>query len=49
MFGDEHFVDQIVPAIDGERFTYVCVAYRGYGASAHLTANIRFRSRRETS
>jgi pimeloyl-ACP methyl ester carboxylesterase len=36
-FGDERFLDPILPAIDGERFAYVCMAYRGYGASAHLT------------
>ena len=31
-FGDEHTFDPISRALDTDQFTYVSMAYRGYGA-----------------
>ncbi len=35
-FGDEHTFDPISRMLDADRFTYVSMAYRGYGASKQL-------------
>jgi pimeloyl-ACP methyl ester carboxylesterase len=35
-FGDEHTFDPISRALDTDQFTYVSMAYRGYGASKEL-------------
>ncbi len=36
-FGDQTFLAPMKQALDTEAFTYVCPAYRGYGASRELT------------
>jgi len=38
-FGDETTYDAMEMAIDKADFTFVCTAYRGYGASRHLTGS----------
>src|SRR3979411_1489903 len=35
-FGDETTFEALRPALDPNRFSYVSLAYRGYGASKHL-------------
>jgi pimeloyl-ACP methyl ester carboxylesterase len=35
-FGDERFLEPLHSSLDPESFTYVCMAYRGYGASRHM-------------
>ncbi len=39
-FGDEATFEQLLPALDTDRYTWLLVALRGYGISRHLTGEM---------